>query len=290
VKSLVTFFQTYRGVKQHATIYSGIVVLMLFGLFLEAYMHDFNLVYITLFFVFSTAFTAGPMGVRNIGLLQSHITLSKRLFAHQEGSIDFKIFNHSNQTAWAISLHDANSHTQLPPLPSQQVTLASLPYTPTHRGGFEYQGAYLQSRYPLFTARLTRAIDRPFEGIAYPTPKGKSLASFLSTQEQHYGEEKEFDGIVNYDGSQKPSHIHWPSVAKGELSVKSFIKEDQTPQLLFDFYKAGKSDEERLSQLTLWVIECEKQQRPFGILMPRGVLLSSHKESIDEILTILALY
>jgi uncharacterized protein (DUF58 family) len=132
-------------------------------------------------------------------------------------------------------------------------------------------------------------INESYEAIVYPEPKGLPLHAFLQQEETYYGEEKEFDGLRDYDGSQKLSHIHWASVAKGELSVKVFSKETQTPKLIFDFYSAATDDETRLSQLCLWVLECEKQNLPFMIQMPNK-LLNSAKESIDVILETLARY
>jgi hypothetical protein len=73
------------------------------------------------------------------------------------------------------------------------------------------------------------------------------------------------------------------------MSVKTFIKETHTANLVFDFNKAGSNDKARLSQLCLWVLECEKKHLPFAIKMPKHTL-SSTKESIDEILTTLAKY
>ena len=289
LKSLRTFIQIHRSIKQHATAFSIVVVVLLFGLFMEAYMHDFNLVYITLFFVFSLAFSAGPLGVLNLGHLKSKFVPSGRLFTQKEGKILVNIKNTSPATSWAIILHGNDVLTPLPKHKGESSTIVSLPFTPTKRGTFSYEGCYLESKYPLSTARLTLPIDDVYEGIVYPEAKGKSLESFLNEEETYYGEEKEFDGLREYDGSQRLSHIHWASVAKGEMSVKTFIKETHTPNLVFDFMKAGTDDEMRLSQLCLWVLECEKKHLPFGIKMPK-VTLSSTKESIDEILTTLALY
>jgi hypothetical protein len=105
----------------------------------------------------------------------------------------------------------------------------------------------------------------------------------------HFGEEKDFDGLASYSGSESLSRIHWPSVAKGETAVKTFVHEQSTQELAFDFYTAAKSDEERLSQLSLWVLSCEKSHQPFTIKMPNK-LLKSKKESIDAILEHLARY
>jgi len=256
---------------------------------MEAYMHDFNLVYITLFFVFSFAFSAGPLGVLNLGHLKSSFSASSRLFANIEGYIGMKIHNTSSTPSWAVTLYGKDASLKLPHIKEHSTKSVRLPYTPTHRGSFVYEGCYLESKYPLSTARLTLPIKESYEGIVYPEPKGKSLESFLNKEETYYGEEKEFDGLQAYDGSQKLSHIHWASVAKGELSVKTFVKETHTPNLTFEFMKAGANDEARLSQLCLWVLECEKKHLPFAIKLPKTTLFS-HKEGIDEILTTLALY
>jgi len=252
-------------------------------------MHDFNLVYITLFFVFSFAFSAGPLGVLNIGNLKAKFVPSGRFFAREEGKVLVEVSNTSSTPSWAVTLHGVDDFVALSYLKGESSTTLSLPFTPNKRGKFIYGDAYLESRYPLSTARLTLAIEDDYKGITYPEPKGKSLEAFLSEEETYYGEEKEFDGLRDYDGSQKLSHIHWASVAKGELSVKTFIKETQTANLVFDFYKAGSDDEARLSQLCLWTLACEKKHLSFSIKLPK-VQLFSHKESIDEILTAIASY
>ncbi len=289
MKSLRTFAQIYKRIDQHATRYSVVVVVLLFGLFLEAYMHDFNLVYITLFFVFSLAFSAGPIGILNLGHLQASYVRSGRLFAHQEGHISMQIENDSATTSWSVILRHEDTSIPLGPLKGDTSTIVQLPVLPDKRGSFTHKGCYLESKYPLSTVRLVMKIDDTYQGLVYPEPKGIPLHTFLQQEENAYGEEKEFDGLRAYDGSQKLSHIHWASVAKGEMSVKVFSKETQTPKLVFNFYTAGTNDESRLSQLCLWVLECEKQHLLFMIQMPKRVL-NSAKESTDVILETLAKY
>jgi len=286
---LRTFAQIRKGIDQHVTRYSAVVVVLLFGLFLEAYMHDFNLVYITLFFVFSIAFSAGPIGILNLGHLEAHYVRTGRLFANQEGQVSIQVQNNSPQTSWSVTLHNKEDSVALNKLQGNATKILHLPVTPQKRGTFIHQGSYLQSKYPLSTARLVKKIDESYSGIVYPEPKGDSLRSFLHEEESNFGEEKEFDGLRAYDGSQRLSSIHWASVAKGDVSVKVFSKETQTPKLLFNFQTAAKNDEARLSQLCLWVLECEKQNLPFMIQMPNR-LLTSKKESVDDILETLAKY
>lgn len=263
--------------------------MLLFGLFLEAYMHDFNLVYITLFFVFSVAFSAGPLGVLNLGQLKATFNPSSRLFARQQGAISLRIENPAKSSAWAIALYSEETSVEIGEIKAKSSMVVHLDYLPKKRGRFYFENCYLQSSYPFATARLTLPIQERYEGIIYPEPKGKSLASFLAQEQSYFGEDKEFDGLQSYDGTQKLSAIHWPSLAKGQLSVKRFSKEIQSPNLVFDFFKAGKDDETRLSQLCLWVLTCETQHLPFSIQLPKQ-RLDSRKEGIDDILGKLAQY
>ncbi|MEA2048941.1 MAG: hypothetical protein U9O64_10925 [Campylobacterota bacterium] len=290
MKSLLKFIQIRRSVKQHATIFSLVVVIMLFGLFMEAYMHNFNLVYITLFFVFAFAFSAGHFGMNNIIHLQVTFAKQGRIFANKESQLRINIHNTSKTDAWAIVLHGKeNAKIEIPRVKLESKITVLLPCTIHQRGNFTYTGCFLESKYPLSTARLTRPIKETYSGLAYPEPKGISLHSFISQQETHLGEEKEFDGLSSYDGTQKLSHLHWASVAKGEMAVKRFTKETKIKNLNF-IYDTLKGDKEiRLSQLTLWVLECEKQKLNFEIVLPKRIL-RSHKESIDAILETLAHY
>lgn len=242
-----------------------------------------------LFFVFALAFSAGPIGIFNIIYLQTKYIHSGRFFADEESSISIEIENIQNSSSWAIALYHDKDFVSIPHLKGDSSIIIKLPFTPTKRGVFEHKGCFLESRYPLSTSRLNLPIEVTYDGIAYPNPKGIPLRSFISSEQNIYGEEREFDGLIEYDGTQKLSHIHWASVAKGDMSVKTFTKESQIPKLIFDFVKAGSSDEARLSQLTLWVLECEKLNLPFTINMPNRIV-KSPQEEIDVILTHLAKY
>ncbi len=287
------FFQTFlsirRRVRQRATRFSALVVILLFGLFFEAYMHNFNLVYIVLFFVFALAFAAGPVGMRNIGYLDAKCLGSSRLFANKEGVCYFQITNRSSSSAWAITLHTALAKKRLKEIAPHATRREALRITPTSRGRLNAAPCTLESLFPLSTVRFVLPIEDECTLLVYPEPKGLPLRSYLQQQRSYFGEENDFDGIAPYSGFESPSRIHWPSIAKGESAIKTFEHEAKSQTLHFDFLKCADNDEARLCQLTLWVLECERAGVPFTITMPHK-LLDSKKESIDAILEVLALY
>lgn len=287
--SLQILNQTRKRLKQKATLGSLIVVLMLFGLFLEAYMHNFNLVYIVLFFVFALAFVASPLGISNMANLTLTLQGSDRLFAKETSNIYLALTNEKNTDSYALTLECLKRTLFIPTLKAQTKEILTLSYTPDNRGKLDMEECLLQSFFPLATIRFVLPLKLSAHKVIYPQPKGTSLETFLSRQKGRYGQESDFEGITPYTGNAPLSKIHWPSVAKGESALKKFAYEIPLEQLNFDFHASGKNDEERLSQLTRWVLECEAQNLEFQIQMPHENL-NSKRISIDEILKKLALY
>ncbi len=252
-------------------------------------MHNFNLVYITLFFVFALAFSAGPIGTFNIGRLEPRFEPIGRLFANTPAKLHFSIYNNSKSKAWSITLHVDSMDTDVGMIEPHSTTISSIDITPPKRGELSSQECYLQSRFPLSTVRFILAIDGGYSVLVYPEPRGEPLSSFLQKRSMHFGEERDFDGVASYSGAEPLSRIHWASVAKGEMAVKTFAHEHTTQELIFGFVDSGDNDEARLSQLCLWILECEKSSQEFLIEMPSRVL-DSRREDIDEILRYLARY
>jgi hypothetical protein len=141
----------------------------------------------------------------------------------------------------------------------------------------------------LGTVRVELLLEAPCRVLVYPEPVGEPLESFLRRIRSHVGHENDFAGLEGYTGAQSVSRIHWPSVAKGEPMAKRFDREEEVRTLLFDFHDAGGDDEARLSQLTLWALECEKRGLDFSVRLPERVY-HSKKEGVDGILAALARY
>ena len=286
---LQTFNQTRKRIRQKPTIGSLLVVLMLFGLFLEAYMHNFNLVYIVLFFVFALAFIAAVYGIVNLTGLHLYPQECDRLFAKETSHAYLSLYTDKKSPSFALTLACMEQNFFIPMLHPARKELIALPLTPTKRGTLTLETCQIESRFPLNTARLLLPLPIHFSKTVYPQPKGISLEAFLSRRRGLYGEESDFDGISEINGAAPMSKIHWASAAKGVDAIKKFAYEIPLESLLFDFYTAGNNDESRLSQLTRWVIECEAQKRDFKIRMPDQTY-DSKRSGIETILKTLALY
>ncbi|WP_353662770.1 DUF58 domain-containing protein [Hydrogenimonas sp. SS33] len=289
MNSFRTFLSLRRKIRQRPTLGSLILLLLLLGLFLEAYMHNFNLVYITLFFLFAFALVAAPVGILNIGGVEAQWEGCGRLFAHRKGKCRLLFKNPGSSDAYGLDLLCCERRFPLPPLPAGKCESFGAEISPRRRGLHETGPIALESRYPLGTVRFKRDLLPSQNYVVYPEPAGKPLEYYLRERTSSFGHESDFEGLKGYSGSESASRIHWPSVARGEAMVKRFETQHSSETLEFDFLACGPDTETRLSQLTLWVLECEKRGLPFRIKI-KNRLLESPKESIDEILKTLATY
>ncbi len=251
-------------------------------------MHNFNLVYITLFFAFSIALVSGLLGAYNIGRLEAKLEYTHRLFANQESRLFFDIENIGEFSSWAIWLSVAKSKSLIKSLYAHTHISRSIDIGFESRGVARGLQCELWSLFPVSTVRFVLELD-PLELVVYPEPYGISLTEHLSHNKGLIGEDGDFDGIKSFDGYANISKIHWASVAKGEIALKSFEKISDQEALVFDYSSCATTTELRLSQLTLWILECESTSRDFTVKMPYGVL-DSKKQSIDEILKKFALH
>jgi uncharacterized protein (DUF58 family) len=88
------------------------------------------------------------------------------------------------------------------------------------------------------------------------------------------GHGDDFAGLRDYVPGEPQRHIDWKAVARGRpLMTKEFAAETKGAVSL-DFFEVRFADvEEKLSQLTLWVIEAERARQPYGLRLP-GVEIS----------------
>jgi len=282
-----TFLRNINDIQKEAYDGTYLYFILIGALFLESYMHNLNIGYILLFFLISSVFLSFFVGISNISELETRFVGCGRVFVNKEGNCRFEIFNNSTNKAWNIDLVCKDSFVQLEPIKPYSKTDVILKIFPKKRGEIDIGHCFLKSFFPLGIFIFKKSVCKKNKIVVYPEPKGISLELFLYSKNSNFGLEEDFDLLKPYTGTENVSRIHWPSIAKGEILVKKFEMKSFEKTLYFDFLKSGKNDEERLSQITLWVLECEKNSYPFTIKLLNEVI-DSKKYSIDEILTKLA--
>ncbi len=292
MKYLKMFIQiTLTVVKSRSTKYFWFVIASLFILFLQAYMHNFNIVFIVMFFIFSIAGSSGLLGRLNVYFLDVAYLSNERFFAGEVSSYRLLITNNFRASSYSLEFINDLFATPLATIKPYEQKIVQLPYRYTTRGGKPLPQLMIKSTYPLPHEFFYRdKIDINQSIVVFPVPLGVSLFSTKLYNPNLNGEMSDFEGIRRFNEGESLSMVHWATLAKsGEFMSKKFLYQNEESVIRLVFREIEGDDEFRLSQLTLWVLECEANGLKFSIEIDNQTL-ESHKMSIFDILSLLGRY
>ena len=244
-----------------------------------------------MFFTFSLAGASSIIGRLNLYELEASILSAQNLFANKSSQYTLNIYNPNDQRdSFALECKNEEEIVILDELKAGQSLPITLHSTFLVRGEVLLPRLQIGTHFPLPHEILFKTIFLNKPCIVYPEPKGKSLNAYSSKHFAYTGEYDDFKGIRFFKEGESLSKIYWPSLAKGqELMAKDFDLLEQSRHLHFYFLQAGENDEERLSQLCLWALECKKNSISYTMHFPTSSL-DSEKRSHNEILEFLARY
>jgi len=234
--------------------------------------------YLLLFALTAVFLISIPHTFLNLVGLKATSESIKPAFAGDEVSLPVEIVNESGATRHGVvlSLPDSDGEPErvdnIPPGKAARLTLR---FTARKRGEHRIGDIRLGSVYPLGFLRVLRSVTAPQRHIVYPRPVGDlTLPSHRgrSTQNRPHpesGEGDDFAGVRAYLLGESQRHIDWKAVARGQpLMTKQFSAEG-SGWLYFDYTALRFPDvEDRLSQLSLWIVEAERARRPYGLHLP----------------------
>lgn len=285
-----SFYRRYEQKKrpfyERPTPYIYLLIAALVALFLQAYFHNYNIVYLAMFFTFSLAMSGYYYGKENIKSLQLH-PIASRYFANNENALHVKI--ESSHESYALFITDTTQsfNKSIGDIHKQKST--HIPLFVPQRGHFNLGTYKLYSTFP-YPWQIFYKLFEFNTAIAYPEPKGESLETFLEQNRDTAGDIDEFETLREYVVGDNPRDIHWSSFAATQkLHVKEYIRLQSTKRLHFVLQQCRGSIEHKISQITLWILTCEKRGLPFSVDID-GHIYNSQKVDVDEILKELALY
>lgn len=283
-----SFARSARKGTEKPTKYIYLLILIFIGLFMQAYIHNYNIVYMALFFTFAFSIASYPLGRNNIRALEVKLLASERIFAKRESSYTLAIT--PTQDVYDITVVTPTQKVHVSNIKEATTHVVKIQHVYEKRGSTVLESVECQSQFPLPHQSFFKVFDMNKTFRVYPQPLGMSLEQYLSQSQTLFGDKSDFEGIKDYEHGERLSEVYWPSLAKGTgMMSKHFSHTNEDFTLEFDFIHSGKDDEARLSQLTLWVLECEQRSLEFTIAINQKIL-NSKKMSSDEILTYLSLY
>lgn len=142
------------------------------------------------------------------------------------------------------------------------------------RGWQACPALHIESRYPMGLFRCWIRLAPAAPALVYPRPRGAHAIPIggrfgnTGTIERGRGETL-FAGHRRYQRGDSPRHVDWKASARADQLLVTERAETVSPTYWLDYDTlAGQAPETRLSQLTQWVLEAERQARPYGLRLP----------------------
>lgn len=147
---------------------------------------------------------------------------------------------------------------------------------PTQRRGRQPLPRFrIESRYPFGLVVAWSHVLVDLSGWAYPAPvahdswRGAGVDDGQATDDHFIDAGSEdFQALREYEAGDVLHRIHWPSFAKDELVVKTFVDYQAADEWLDWRSFPGLPDEERLAALSHQIDHCLRERQPFGLRLP----------------------
>jgi len=235
-------------------------------------------IYLLLFLLASVFLVSIPHTLTNILGIALRVESAKPTFAGDDVSLPVEVTNSSRATRCGIEVGMPGTNKtreRLDHIPRESAARLTLRFPARNRGEHKVETLDLTSCYPLGFVRASRRFVSDQTYLVYPQPAGdpqlpaNRSRSADSWVQQGIGHGDDFAGVRAYVRGESQRHIDWKAVARGQpLMTKQFAAETKGAVYL-DYSELHFADlEEKLSQLTLWVIEAERSRQPYGVRLP----------------------
>jgi len=258
-----------KNLKKYFSKKCYLLIFAIFVFIMAGYFHSNNIAYLVGFFLMAFLFAFAILGCINIKRVDFEVIFPDRIFANTPFNLTLKFKNRVydiliNESYFKIA--EGNK---------------TIPFIIKKRGYFTLKTLKVISFFPICN-KFIKEVEVNKKVLVYPEVKGESLKDFISKKTVKGSDE--FDNLKPYEG-EGMNLIHWGSVAKGEIFSKKFSSLNDTKEFIFDYSKIEGDKEFKLSQLTKWVIEAEKLNLKYKVILDGEI-----RGNVDEILKKLALY
>lgn len=249
------------------------LVLLIVILLLIAFVYNNNLAYLLGFLLVSVFIITMIHTFKNLIGLNVQAGQTKSVFAGEATGFDLHIENPKRieRAHLQIQLDKPQSFS----LTANSKTCITVYALAQKRGWHHLPKVTLFSTYPLGLFYAWSPIRFNVKALVYPKPSTLDLP-FPQTPDasgdtgfQLKGAD-DFYGLQQYQAGDAIKHIHWKAFAKGQgLYSKQYAGATVSKEIWLNYeYAAGYTIEERLSQLCRWVLDAERAEIRYGLILP----------------------
>lgn len=196
------------------------------------------------------------------------------VFAGEQAAFDCQIENPSHYPRVSLWLNTQYATPIRIDLASHTMDHAQLLIRTSKRGWHVVRTVTLYCYFPIGLFRAWSPINLSQKILVYPAPTLASLSlpiAYRSTPDsgKEFSGDDNFAGFQQYQPGDSVRRIYWKAVAKEQGLHTKFYDSDQTAVIWLDWARTpGGSDEEKLSQLSRWVLDAEQTGSLYGLRLP----------------------
>jgi uncharacterized protein (DUF58 family) len=209
---------------------------------------------------------------RNLLSLQVDVTTEVDAFAGGEARFEFVLRNDSNVDRCDVEIR-CLSASGMRTVAARSSELVPVAVPVPQRGITRLDQFELRTRYPFGWFHAWTYVQGSLSAYVAPAPRGARAlpaaggAGNVSASEIRGDED--FAALRSYEPGVPLKHMAWKVLARGgDAAVRSYTSLAAQPEWLEWASLEGQDTEARLSQLCLWVLECEAAQQVYGVRIP----------------------
>jgi uncharacterized protein (DUF58 family) len=291
VQRRVYILPTRQGV-----LFAGVLLMMLLG----AINYALSLGFVLTFLLVALAFNAMLFTFRNLARLQVTGGRAAPVFAGGDAKFTLNLSNPGRHARHAIGLslnRRGNAVAEFTDVPANATVTISVAVPAARRGRLRPGRLTLFTRFPLGLYYAWSYVQPDIFVIVYPRPAPSGLPLPPAEAAQGVGAshgkgQEDFAGLRPYHPGDPPRHIAWKAAARGQgLYTKQFTGQAASEiWLAWDQLPPRMDTEEKLSQLTRWVLDADAQRLHYGLRLPGNVVPlaggDTHRERCLEALAL----
>ena len=236
---------------------------------------------------------------RNLARLSISPGMVDPVFAGETAQFALVLSNPS-MPRFAVGVKRAKIRVTVPQfgdIPLNAAATIYIPMAAEKRGRMAVGRLEIFTEYPVGLFHAWSYVDFGTSCLVYPRPDPGAGALPIDARSKSEGNipiagDDDFQSLRTYKPGDTPRQIAWKALARGQgLLVKEFGSMTSA-DLWLDYDALARIDvEQRLSQLTWWVLEAERAQLPYGLKLPGNSIAPARgKHHRDACLEALALF
>ena len=281
-----------------------IFAILVFILFLASIKFSHQATFLLTFLLCGFGIISSLHTQKNINGITISLKDSPAIFANEKTEFICRLNNSTNIKRHNIWLLCGDQHYCVD-IESNNTIKQNIQLEAKQRGIFEIPAVSITSHFPLgILFGWSRKFQSGAKCMVYPAPKDllplpdTTLIQYEEGQEQIIttnGIQKNGEQISSlkpYQIGDRLRDIHWPSLAKSNQLVSKEYDNNTEYKCIFSWQQVSSlNTEDKLSQLTYWLLDAEKKQTSYQLSIPGFESLHDHGDQhLKECLEKLALW